>query len=45
MVGDAVTAPPEIQVAALHDTALVMAALSIVAILIGAWGLRRERHG
>jgi EmrB/QacA subfamily drug resistance transporter len=45
ILGDAVTALPDIQVAALHDTALVMAALSVVAILIGAWGLRQERQG
>lgn len=42
VVGDAASAPPAIQVAGLHDTALVMVALSAIAIAIGVWGFRRE---
>lgn len=41
--GDAASAPVDIQVAGLHDTALVMVALTLVAIAIATWGLRKER--
>jgi EmrB/QacA subfamily drug resistance transporter len=43
--GDAASATPDAQVAGLHDLALVLAALSIVSIAIGWWGLRRDRGG
>lgn len=42
--GDAADAPPAAQVAGLHDTFLVAAGLMVVATVIGAWGLRRERR-
>jgi EmrB/QacA subfamily drug resistance transporter len=41
--GDAVSAPHADQVRALHETAVVMAGIIGVAMLIGWYGLRRER--
>jgi hypothetical protein len=41
---DAAAAEPAIQVAGLHDTTWVMAALALLAAGIGWWGLRRERE-
>jgi EmrB/QacA subfamily drug resistance transporter len=41
--GDAVGAPHADQVRALHETALVMAGIIAVAMLIGWYGLRQER--
>ena len=40
---DAASAPAEFQVGGLHDTALAMVALTGVALLIGWWGMRKER--
>lgn len=41
--GDAASAPPAIQVAGLHDTVIAMAGLTALSLLIGWWGMRRER--
>ncbi|MDH4306890.1 MAG: MFS transporter [Acidimicrobiia bacterium] len=43
LTGDAASAPPEIQVAGIHDTALVMFAVVLVGMAVTAWGLRQER--
>ena len=40
--GDAATAPPQIQVQALHDTFTVAATILALATLFGFWGLREE---
>ncbi len=40
---DAASADGVLQVAGLHDTALAMVALTATAIVIGWWGMRRER--
>jgi EmrB/QacA subfamily drug resistance transporter len=41
--GDAASAPPDVQVAGLHDTVLVMVAVVACAVVVGWWGMRRER--
>ncbi len=41
--GDAIGAPPAVQVEALHETAIVLAALLVFAAGIGGWALRRSR--
>lgn len=40
--GDAVSAPAPVQVIALHETGVAMAALVGVAAIVGWWGLKRE---
>ena len=42
--GDATTADPAAQVAALRNTFMIAAVVIVVALAIGAWGLRRERQ-
>jgi MFS family permease len=41
--GDAISAPHRVQIEALHETALVMAGIIGIAVLVGWYGLRRER--
>jgi EmrB/QacA subfamily drug resistance transporter len=42
--GGATAAPPEAQVAAMQTTLTIAAVIIGVAVLIGAWGLRKERE-
>src|SRR5262249_17365566 len=43
--GDRTAAPVAAQVAALQDTLLVIVAMILLALMLSAWGLMRERHG
>jgi hypothetical protein len=42
--GDPSTSPAAAQVAGLRDTSVLAVALVVVALLLGTWALRRERH-
>jgi EmrB/QacA subfamily drug resistance transporter len=42
--GDPSTSPAAAQVAGLRDTSVLAVALVLVALLLGTWALRRERH-
>jgi EmrB/QacA subfamily drug resistance transporter len=40
--GDPSSAPPAAQVAGIHDTFVIVSGITLVALAIGIWGLRRE---
>jgi MFS family permease len=44
LAGGATTAPAVMQVAALHDTFLIITVLIVLALLLGLWGLAQERR-
>jgi MFS family permease len=44
LVGGAITAPAEVQVAAMHDTFFVIAALMALALAVAVWGWLQERR-